>query len=142
MALTINFNGTATRQMVFSEIQNYKAGDIITGMVHRTNGGEYEECDLDCSYCYEFKCNNLSGHEVDYMALDEYDDYGEDSYDEEYAKEMEKYSVNIDCMNEKEVIVDNSAKFRIISVESNTEEDFDREDDEPAYLCEISVELI
>lgn len=142
MELTINFNGTATRQMVFSNIQNYKVGDVLTNMVHWTNGGLYEECDLDCSYCYEFKCNNLSGHEIDYMALDEYDDYGEESYNEEYANAISNYNINIDCMEEKEVLVDSTAKFRIISIESNTEEDFNRADDEPAYICEITVEMI
>lgn len=131
--------------MSFYELQNYKVGDVITKMVHYTNGGTYTQWDNNGrKYCYNFVCKNVEGHEVDYLKLDEDNDYCEDTYGAEYANEIDKFdfAINIDCIEEKEILVNEFANFKIISIASNTEEDFNTEEDEPAYECEIVVEMI
>lgn len=47
--------------MSFYELQNYKVGDVITKMVHWTNGGTYTQWDNNGrKYCYNFVCKNVT----------------------------------------------------------------------------------
>lgn len=146
MTLTNNFNGTAMRHMAFRNIEQYRVGDILTNMVHWSNGGDFTDIgDTPTDYCYEFECENLEGHEVDYIALDEDDENGEERYDAEYAEAVNKYGVTYECSEEREIIVDENAKFEIIGIskvtdeEEITEEDFPHDD---VPVVQIKVRMI
>ena len=43
-------------------------------------------------------CKNVEGHEVDYLKLDEDNDYCEDTYGAEYANEIDKFDFAINIL--------------------------------------------
>lgn len=119
----------AYRTMVFSSDQNYKVGDTISNMQHWSlEGGEYSDPDLDDTYLYFFRCENIDGEIVDYDRIDE---------DDEYAERMESLGINAYCSAEKELYVDSSVEFVITEVKSM--EDWSEEYGRPRFEQEITV---
>ena len=116
-----NFNGYATRIMMFGTEQDYKIGDIITNMVHWSKeDGYYEPVQEDeTAFCYFFNCENLQGHQVDYEKILE---------DEKYDSELSELGIGEGCESEKEVIVNKSVKFEICEIEERSDEPFETED--------------
>ena len=141
--MTNNYTGYAERAIVTAESINYNIGEIVEIGMHFTSGdailaisdvGSYSGYG---TYITVFKCDNISGHQVDYTKLDEFD---EDEYDEEYARELEKYGISNGCNSEEEIIIEN-AKFKVISIE---EEEFygSKDEDGAPGIKIINVKMI
>lgn len=91
-------------------------------------GGEYSDPDLDDTYLYLFRCENIDGEIVDYDRIDE---------DDEYAERMESLGINAYCSAEKELYVDSSVEFVITEVKRM--EDWSEEYGRPRFEQEITV---
>ena len=119
--MTNNYFGYGERAIVTAESINYNIGEIVEIGMHFTSGdailaisdvGSYSGYG---TYITVFKCDNISGHQVDYTKLDEFD---EDEYDEEYARELEKYGISNGCNSENEILIFD-AKFKVLSIEDD-----------------------
>ena len=119
--MTNNYFGYGERAIVTAESINYNIGEIVEIGMHFTSGdailaisdvGSYSGYG---TYITVFKCDNISGHQVDYTKLDEFD---ENEYDGSYARELEKYGISNGCNSEEEIIIEN-AKFEVISIEAD-----------------------
>ena len=119
--MTNNYTGYAERAIVTAESINYNRGDIVEIGMHFTSGdailaisdvGSYSGYG---TYITVFKCDNISGHQVDYTKLDEFD---ENEYDDSYARELEKYGISNGCNSENEILIFD-AKFKVISIEDD-----------------------
>lgn len=115
--MTNNYTGYAERAIVTAESINYNIGEIVKIGIHFTSGdailaisdvGSYSGYG---TYITVFKCDNISGHQVDYTKLDE----NEEEYNEEYAAECAKYGISDGCNSESEIIVENR-KFRVLNI--------------------------
>lgn len=142
MALTINFNGYAERAILTYDAFDVNVGDIIEVGVHWTTGDAIDTIGNACEnlsgdFLTVFKCDNISGHEVEYEKLVE----DEEDYDAEYTHELEtRFGISDGCADEQEVIVEN-AKFEVISIE--TSDYYGSEDEEGIPgVREIIVRMI
>lgn len=132
--LDINYKGFAERYITLNNIKQFHVGDIIETGVHWTNGGEYDGSEMfSGNYTYCFECREVYGHEVDYDEISENEDYADELYT--------KYGITEECYDEKEIVVEND-KFKIIEINSIsdeiTEEDF-MEDD---YRMPLTVRVV
>ena len=141
--MTNNYTGYAERAIVTAESINYNIGEIVEIGIHFTSGnailaisdvGSYSGYG---TYITVFKCDNISGHQVDYTKLDEFD---EDEYDEEYARELEKYGISNGCNSENEILIFD-AKFKVLSIEDDELYGKRDEDGAPGIRI-INVEMI
>ena len=141
--MTNNYFGYGERAIVTAESINYNIGEIVEIGMHFTSGdailaisdvGSYSGYG---TYITVFKCDNISGHQVDYTKLDEFD---EDEYDEEYARELEKYGISNGCNSENEILIFD-AKFKVLSIE---EEEFygSKDEDGAPGIRIINVEMV
>ena len=141
--MTNNYTGYAERAIVTAESINYNIGEIVEIGIHFTSGdailaiSDVRSYSGYGTYITVFKCDNISGHQVDYTKLDEFD---EDEYDEEYARELEKYGISNGCNSENEILIFD-AKFKVLSIE---EEEFygSKDEDGAPGIRIINVEMI
>ena len=117
--MTNNYTGYAERAIVTAESINYNIGEVIEIGIHFTSGDAVNAIsevgeNYSGKYITVFK-GDVYGHKVDYTKLDE---LNEDEYDEEYARELEKYGISNGCNSEEEIIIEN-AKFKVISIEDD-----------------------
>ena len=137
-----NYLGKAERAIVTAESINYNRGDIVEIGIHFTSGDAVNAIsevgeNYSGNFITVFKCDEVYGHKVDYTKLDE---LNEDEYDEEYARELEKYGISNGCNSEEEIIIEN-AKFEVISIE--TDELYgERDEDGAPGIRIINVEMI
>ena len=119
--MTNNYTGCGERAIITQDAYKVEVSDIVDIGVHFTSGnailaisdvGSYSGYG---TYITVFKCDNISGHQVDYTKLDEFD---ENEYDDSYARELEKYGISNGCNSEEEIIIEN-AKFKVISIEDD-----------------------
>ena len=123
-----NFTGYAERAIITKnaidyevgqEIENigshwtYKDAFLAIGDVIGNNSNEVNDC-YKGNYTTIFVCENIKGHEVNYLKLDEI----EDEYDEKYAEECGQYGISDGCNSESEVIV-NNGKFEVLSIKDD-----------------------
>ena len=141
--MTNNYTGYGERAIITQDAYKVEVSDIVDIGVHFTSGnailaisdvGSYSGYG---TYITVFKCDNISGHQVDYTKLDEFD---EDEYDEEYARELEKYGISNGCNSENEILIFD-AKFKVLSIE---EEEFygSKDEDGAPGIRIINVEMI
>ena len=141
--MTNNYTGYAERAIVTAESINYNIGEIVEIGIHFTSGnailaisdiGSYSGYG---TYITVFKCDNISGHQVDYTKLDEFD---EDEYSEDYAEECAQYGITNGCNSENEILIFD-AKFKVLSIE---EEEFygSKDEDGAPGIRIINVEMI
>ena len=116
-----NYLGKAERAIVTAESINYNIGEIVEIGMHFTSGdailaisdvGSYSGYG---TYITVFKCDNISGHQVDYTKLDEFD---ENEYSEDYAEECAQYGITNGCNSENEILIFD-AKFKVLSIEDD-----------------------
>ena len=141
--MTNNYTGYAERAIVTAESINYNIGEIVKIGIHFTSGdailaisdvGSYSGYG---TYITVFKCDNISGHQVDYTKLDEFD---ENEYSEDYAKECAQYGITNGCNSENEILIFD-AKFKVLSIE---EEEFygSKDEDGAPGIKIINVKMI
>ena len=116
-----NYLGKAERAIVTENAYNTAIGEIIEVGTHFTSGnailaisdvGSYSGYG---TYITVFKCDNISGHKVDYSKLDEFD---ENEYSEDYAEECAQYGITNGCNSENEILIFD-AKFKVLSIEDD-----------------------
>ena len=116
-----NYLGKAERAIVTENAYNTAIGEIIEVGTHFTSGnailaisdvGSYSGYG---TYITVFKCDNISGHQVDYTKLDEFD---ENEYSEDYAEECAQYGITNGCNSENEILIFD-AKFKVLSIEDD-----------------------
>ena len=117
--MTNNYTGYGERAIVTAESINYNIGEVIEIGIHFTSGDAVNAIsevgeNYSGNFITVFK-GDVYGHKVDYTKLDE---LNEDEYDEEYARELEKYGISNGCNSEEEIIIEN-AKFKVISIEDD-----------------------
>ena len=137
-----NYLGKAERAIVTAESINYNIGEVIEIGIHFTSGDAVNAIsevgeNYSGNFITVFKCDEVCGHKVDYTKLDE---LNEDEYDEEYARELEKYGISNGCNSEEEIIIEN-AKFKVISIEDDELYGKRDEDGAPGIRI-INVEMI
>ena len=141
--MTNNYTGYAERAIVTAESINYNIGEIVEIGIHFTSGnailaisdiGSYSGYG---TYITVFKCDNISGHQVDYTKLDEFD---ENEYSEDYAEECAQYGITNGCNSENEILIFD-AKFKVLSIE---EEEFygSKDEDGAPGIRIINVEMV
>ena len=141
--MTNNYTGYAERAIVTAESINYNIGEIVEMGMHFTSGdailaisdvGSYSGYG---TYITVFKCDNISGHQVDYTKLDEFD---ENEYSEDYAEECAQYGITNGCNSENEILIFD-AKFKVLSIE---EEEFygSKDEDGAPGVRVINVKMI
>ena len=141
--MTNNYTGYAERAIVTAESINYNIGEIVEIGIHFTSGnailaisdvGSYSGYG---TYITVFKCDNISGHQVDYTKLDEFD---ENEYSEDYAEECAQHGITNGCNSENEILIFD-AKFKVLSIE---EEEFygSKDEDGAPGIRIINVEMI
>ena len=136
-----NYLGKAERAIVTAESINYNIGEVIEIGIHFTSGDAVNAIsevgeNYPGNFITVFK-GDVYGHKVDYTKLDE---LNEDEYDEEYARELEKYGISNGCNSEEEIIIEN-AKFKVISIEDDELYGKRDEDGAPGIRI-INVEMI
>ena len=138
-----NYTGYAERAIVTAESINYNIGEIVEIGIHFTSGnailaisdvGSYSGYG---TYITVFKCDNISGHQVDYTKLDEFD---ENEYSEDYAEECSQYGITNGCNSENEILIFD-AKFKVLSIEDDELYGKRDEDGAPGIRI-INVEMI
>ena len=116
-----NYLGKAERAIVTENAYNTAIGEIVEIGIHFTSGdailaisdvGSYSGYG---TYITVFKCDNISGHQVDYTKLDEFD---ENEYSEDYAEECAQYGITNGCNSENEILIFD-AKFKVLSIEDD-----------------------
>ena len=138
-----NYLGKAERAIVTENAYNTAIGEIVEIGIHFTSGdailaisdvGSYSGYG---TYITVFKCDNISGHQVDYTKLDEFD---ENEYSEDYAEECAQYGITNGCNSENEILIFD-AKFKVLSIE---EEEFygSKDEDGAPGIRIINVEMI
>ena len=141
--MTNNYTGYAERAIVTAESINYNIGEIVEIGIHFTSGnailaisdvGSYSGYG---TYITVFKCDNISGHQVDYTKLDEFD---ENEYSEDYAEECAQYGITNGCNSENEILIFD-AKFKVLSIEDDELYGKRDEDGAPGIRI-INVEMI
>ena len=144
-----NYLGKAERAIVTENAYSTAIGEIIEVGTHFTSGnailaisdvGSYSGYG---TYITVFKCDNISGHKVDYSKLDEYDEFDEvENFDAAYKEELSKFdcSISFGMDGESEVIIEN-AKFKVISIEDDELYGSKDEDGAPGIRI-INVEMI
>ena len=141
--MTNNYTGYAERAIVTAESVNYNIGEIVEIGIHFTSGnailaisdvGSYSGYG---TYITVFKCDNISGHQVDYTKLDEFD---ENEYSEDYAEECAQYGITNGCNSENEILIFD-AKFKVLSIEDDELYGKRDEDGAPGIRI-INVEMI
>ena len=141
--MTNNYTGYAERAIVTAESINYNIGEIVEIGIHFTSGnailaisdvGSYSGYG---TYITVFKCDNISGHQVDYTKLDEFD---ENEYSEDYAEECAQYGITNGCNSENEILIFD-AKFKVLSIEDDELYGKRDEDGAPGVRI-INVEMI
>ena len=141
--MTNNYFGYGERAIVTAESINYNIGEIVEIGMHFTSGdailaisdvGSYSGYG---TYITVFKCDNISGHQVDYTKLDEFD---ENEYSEDYAEECAQYGITNGCNSENEILIFD-AKFKVLSIE---EEEFygSKDEDGAPGIKIINVKMI
>lgn len=141
--MTNNYTGYAERAIVTDSAVTYNIGEIVEIGIHFTSGdailaisdvGSYSGYG---TYITVFKCDNISGHQVDYTKLDEFD---ENEYSEDYAEECAQYGITNGCNSENEILIFD-AKFKVLSIE---EEEFygSKDEDGAPGIKIINVEMI
>ena len=141
--MTNNYFGYGERAIVTAESINYNIGEIVEIGMHFTSGdailaisdvGSYSGYG---TYITVFKCDNISGHQVDYTKLDEFD---ENEYSEDYAEECAQYGITNGCNSENEILIFD-AKFKVLSIEDD--ELYGKRDEDGAPGIRITnVEMI
>ena len=140
--MTNNYTGYAERAIVTENAYNTAIGEIVEIGIHFTSGDAVNAIsevgeNYSGNFITVFKCDEVYGHKVDYTKLDE---LNEDEYDEEYARELEKYGISNGCNSEEEIIIEN-AKFEVISIE--TDELYGKRDEDGAPgVRAINVKMI
>ena len=138
-----NYLGKAERAIVTENAYNTAIGEIIEVGIHFTSGnailaisdvGSYSGYG---TYITVFKCDNISGHQVDYTKLDEFD---ENEYSEDYAEECAQYGITNGCNSENEILIFD-AKFKVLSIEDDELYGKRDEDGAPGIRI-INVEMI
>ena len=141
--MTNNYFGYGERAIVTAESINYNRGDIVEIGIHFTSGdailaisdvGSYSGYG---TYITVFKCDNISGHQVDYTKLDEFD---ENEYSEDYAEECAQYGIANGCNSENEILIFD-AKFKVLSIEDD-ELYGKRDEDGASGVRVINVKMI
>ena len=138
-----NYLGKAERAIVTENAYNTAIGEIVEIGIHFTSGdailaisdvGSYSGYG---TYITVFKCDNISGHQVDYTKLDEFD---ENEYSEDYAEECAQYGITNGCNSENEILIFD-AKFKVLSIE---EEEFygSKDEDGAPGVRVINVKMI
>ena len=136
-----NYLGKAERAIVTAESINYNIGEVIEIGIHFTSGDAVNAIsevgeNYSGNFITVFK-GDVYGHKVDYTKLDE---LNEDEYDEEYARELEKYGIPNGCNSEEEIIIE-KAKFKVTSIEDD-ELYGERDEDGAPGIRIINVEMI
>ena len=137
-----NYLGKAERAIVTPQHIVYNIGEIIEVGIHFTSGDAVNAIsEVNGSYFGDyitvFRCDNISGHQVDYTKLDEFD---ENEYSEDYAEECAQYGITNGCNSENEILIFD-AKFKVLSVE---EEEFygSKDEDGAPGVRVINVKMI
>ena len=119
--MTNNYFGYGERAIITQDAYKVEVSDIVDIGVHFTSGdailaisdvGSYSGYG---TYITVFKCDNISGHQVDYTKLDEFD---ENEYSEDYAEECAQYGITNGCNSENEILIFD-AKFKVLSIEDD-----------------------
>ena len=136
-----NYLGKAERAIVTAESINYNIGEVIEIGIHFTSGDAVNAIsevgeNYPGNFITVFK-GDVYGHKVDYTKLDE---LNEDEYDEEYARELEKYGISNGCNSENEILIFD-AKFKVLSIEDD-ELYGERDEDGAPGIRIINVEMI
>ena len=111
-----NYTGRAERAIITEDAYNVCIGDVITPGIHWTDGDSVNAIgevsgNYSGNFITVFRCNNIKGHKVDYIKLDE----DEEEYNSEYAAECAEYGISDGCNSESEIIVENR-KFRVLNI--------------------------